>query len=424
MRDKENVDTHYAYLKDLISMGIQKAHPSGALAPYLPKSEPSGKTYVIGAGKASVEMANAALLNTNYPLQGAVVTRYGHGQDIDTGDIEILYSAHPVPDENSLLASQRIMNIAKTATTDDRVLCFLSGGGSSLLVSPAMGLELDEIRDITRFLVKSGVSISEINCVRRHLSAVKGGRLAKLVAPAQLITFAISDVVGDRPEDIASGPTVSTPHDPERAIAILEGAGYDVPDHIRIAVMNNRSDDIPDSSYHIIAKSSDALDEIKNKLISDGWIVQDLGYDLSGDAAVTGSDHAAKVKPYLSKQGRYAFISGGELTVDVTNDNGDGGPNLEYLAALLQSSESGGNFEAMACDSDGIDGSKDNAGGYINGQSKAKIAEMGLDLNAALASNNTYDLFSKMGQLVITGPSGTNVNDLRIILISNECEAA
>lgn len=413
-----------SYLESLIEKGIMYAHPNTVLSAYLPKNKPRGKTIVIGAGKASAEMAGAIYKALDFPVSGAVVTRYNHGENIDTGPIKILYANHPIPDDNSVKASSEILSIVNSAQQDDRVICLISGGGSALLTAPANDITLDEIKEITDILVKSGAPITDINCVRRHLSAVKGGRLFKAAMPAEVITLAISDVVGDHPEDIASGPTVASLFEPERAITILEETGYDVPDHIRLAVLENEVPRSFQSDFRIIAKASSALDAIEKQLSEDGWIVHHLGYDLTGDASETGYSHAAEINHLKDNSGKHAFLSGGELTVDVKNPNGDGGPNLEYLSALLISLQMGLNYEAIACDSDGIDGSKDNAGGYISSLTLDKCAKLSLNAKSTLEENNSYALFSSLDQLVVTGPTGTNVNDIRIILVDKNCEVA
>ena len=408
------------YLEGVVGAGIKSCHPRNALPKYLNLTIPSGNIYVIGAGKAAAEMATVVYDTFGDKVSGVVVTRYGHGGSAETGNIEILYSAHPVPDENGLSAAFKIVNLASQAQANDRVICLISGGGSALLTCPAAGIRFEEIRTITDALVKSGIDISEINCVRRHLSRVKGGRLANYVSPAQLETYAISDVVGDYPEDIASGPTVSSFFEPERAISILNKAQYDVSETLKLAILDNKPKDIANSEFHIIARSKDLMASVEATLAADGWDVINLGDDLMGDAAETGADHAKLVSPYLERTGRFAFISGGELTVDVTPNSGDGGPNLEYLAALTLNLPKGSNFEAIACDSDGIDGSRDNAGGYVSGLTLQKCEDMGLDVEKALTANDTYALFYKLNQLTITGPTGTNVNDIRIILVEND----
>lgn len=409
------------YLTSLFLKGVQRCHPSVALPKYLNILPPKGETYVIGAGKAAAEMAAVVSKQLAGNVSGAVITRYGHGCDVETGPIDVIYSSHPVPDSNGLSAGLKIMSLANQAKEDDRVICLISGGGSALLTCPAQGISFQDIQDITDCLVKSGAPITEINCVRRHLSRVKGGRLANYAAPAEVLTLAISDVVGDTPQDIASGPTVHSPFEPERVVEILKHAGYDVSEELIIAIMDNASEAAHPSQFKIIAKASDALGVVENNLTEDGWTVVNLGDDLIGDASVTASSHAQLIIPYFEKSGKYAFISGGELTVDVKNPNGSGGPNLEYLTALMLALPKGAQYEALSCDSDGIDGSRDNAGGYVNGNTLSRCEELRLDPAIMLSENNSYDLFSTLGQLVMTGPTGTNVNDIRITLVSENC---
>lgn len=406
------------FLEGLFAKGVHRCLPAAALPPYIPSSKPLGNTIVLGAGKAACEMAAVVYDMLGDDIRGAVVTRYGHGADSNTGPIECLHANHPVPDENGVIASKRIMEYANTATADDRVICLISGGGSSLLTLPVESIGLSEMAKITDCLVKSGAPISDINCVRRHLSQVKGGRLANAVYPAQLHTFAISDVVGDSPADIASGPTVAAAHEPERVLKILDDAGYPVSETVKRVVLENHAKPVADSSYHVIARAQDALTIIEKTLLDDGWEVVQLGEDLTGDATETALKHADIIERQLGNTRKVAFTSGGELTVDVKNHNGAGGPNLEYLAALVGALPSGAAFEALACDSDGIDGARDNAGGYVNGDTLKKVEEQSLDLANVLASNTTYQLFEKIDQLIVTGPTGTNVNDIRIILLN------
>lgn len=409
------------YLTSLFLKGVERCHPETALPPYFDMAAPLGKTYVIGAGKAAAEMASVAATHLGSDVTGAVVTRYGHGKDEKTGSIEVLYASHPVPDEKSLSAAFQIIGIANQAQKNDRVICLFSGGGSALLTCPAQGISFQDMQGITDRLVKSGAPITDINCVRRHISRVKGGRLANYAVPAEIITYAISDVVGDNPADIASGPTVSAPFEPDRAIAILEEVGYSVSDSLRSAVLNNEIHLNPPSKFHIIAKASDALAAVDLTLSANGWTVINLGGALTGDATDTARAHAKVIEEYLKSEGKTAFVSGGELTVDVKNPNGGGGPNLEYLAALMLALPQDAAYEAIACDSDGIDGSRDNAGGYITGKTFAKCTSISVDPAVMLHRNDTYNLFQALDQLVITGPTGTNVNDIRITLVSPEC---
>ena len=410
-----------SYLEYQIQKGIERCHPRLALPPFLNALKSGRNNYIIGAGKAAAEMANVVYKHLGNDIIGSVVTRYGHGENIDTGPIEVLTSNHPIPDENGVRAAFKILSLVTQAEESDCVICLISGGGSALMTCPAPGITLETLSEITDCLVKSGVPISDINCVRRHLSRIKGGRLAKAAAPAKLVTYAISDVVGDDPADIASGPTVPAIHEPERAVSILEHSGYPVTEELKIAIMENEVKGDDKNDYHIVARNADALNDIRISLKADGWTLIDLGDNLIGDAAKTGSEHAKAILPYFDNlTEKFAFISGGELTVDIKEKGGDGGPNLEYLAALCLNLPINAPYHAMACDSDGIDGSQDNAGGYVSGNTVLKCNELDLDILAALELNNTYPLFKKLGQLVITGPSGTNVNDIRIVLVSPE----
>lgn len=405
-------------LEELFSESLRASHPDVVLPSVIPPANNEGEDIVIGAGKASIEMASVFYNNLGSNVVGAVVTRHGQGENIKIGGIRKLYGGHPIPDKSSVDSAREIVRIAKSAKKYDRVHFLVSGGGSAILTLPVDGLSLDRMRHITDHLVKSGLPIEDINCVRRHLSQVKGGRLAKLIEPANLTTYAISDVVGDSPSDIASGPTVASENEPDRVMQLLLECGYPVDQSLESVIQTNLAPSQVDGNYKIVASSTQAVRFLQNKLESLGWSVVCLGADLQGSARSVGASHSEFISSYcLNKSGRFAFISGGELTVKVENDRGAGGPNLEYLTALMLGMNEQIKYSALAADTDGIDGSEDNAGGVIHDGTKSWLEQRGINIERYLLDNNTYPLFEQFDGLVKTGPTGTNVNDIRIVLV-------
>lgn len=395
--------------------GLRAASAPAALASLLPNKAPRGRTLVLGCGKAAAAMAEVAAAVLPGEVTGCVVTRYGHGAKSSTGAIQVIEASHPVPDAASLAAGRRIRELAQSVVKGDRVIFLISGGGSALLCDPIDGVALEEKAKITDHLVKSGVAIDEINLVRRHLSQVKGGRLAAAAGAAadDMHTFLISDVVGDVPAAIASGPSISCPFEPDLALAILKRSGWSVSPDLEAAIRANAALTAPDHPVHMIANGKTALEALSSAAERDGWEIVRLGDELHGDAAMTGRSHASLALAQATRPGRRLLISGGELTVTVVNRKGCGGPNLEYLTGLMADIPDGAPIAAMSCDSDGIDGSEDNAGGYFDGQARADTSAC----EAALAANRTYDLFEKIGGLIKTGPTRTNVNDIRMIAV-------
>ncbi len=406
-----------SFLTDIFINSAASCHPQVALKKALPKSKPIGRTLVLGAGKAAVEMASVAAMELQGEISGLVVTRYGYGNNLDTGSIDVIYAGHPVPDKSSVEAAQSLLALAAQAGVDDRVIFLISGGGSALLACPAGNISFDEKQRISRDLVLSGAPVTDINLVRRHLSLVKGGGLAAAASPAELMSFIISDVVGDKPEDIASAPSVFVKADPQAALDVLDKHNIVISDLVHSAITKKNDVEPFKSDTHVVAKAGTALEEASRQLVAAGWSTIILGDAFDGDAAKLGESHARLLSSYQEKGTPYALISGGELTVSVNNHKGRGGPNLEYLAAFLLHLNVNCWVEAIACDSDGIDGSEDNAGAYLSSQSLRSVSDLGLDIQQYLDSNNTYELFKLLGDLIITGPTGTNVNDIRIILI-------
>jgi glycerate 2-kinase len=404
-------------LTDYFSTGVAAAGARQALPPHLSRNPPVGKTIILGCGKASAEMAEIASDHIVRPFSGCVVTRHGHGVGHEIAGIEVIEARHPVPDSQSLEAGARLLALALEAGPSDRVIFLISGGGSSLLCAPAVGIGFTEKQAMTDHLVRSGAPIEEINLVRRHLSRIKGGRLAAIAGArgAELLTYVISDVANDDPALVASGPSIGATFAPEQAIAILQTSGWPVAPHIAQAIHDNRPPSAPDHPVKTIATNADALNAIAERARADGWTAIDLGKQLTGDAAATGKAHAAAAMEFTHKAGKFLLLSGGELTVANARKDGCGGPNLEYLTGLLSGLDPNAPIEAMAGDTDGIDGSEDNAGGYITAAWAAHA-----DCATALASNRTYDLFKTLGGLILTGPTRTNVNDIRMIAVEGK----
>ena len=401
-------------LTDYFLHGVAATTAAQCLPPHLPRTPPSGRTIVLGCGKAAAGMAEVAVRHLAGPVSGCVVTRHGHGVAGTIAGVDVIEARHPVPDGDSVEAARRIIALASQAGPDDRVIFLISGGGSALLCAPAEGITLAEKQAMTDHLVRSGAAIGEINLVRRHLSRIKGGRLAALAGArgAELLTCCISDVPDDEAALIASGPSITAPFEPEAAIAILEATGWPVSEAVADAIRANRPAQTAPHPVRMVATNGDALDAIARQAAADGWTLVDAGRALAGDAAEIGRAHAMLAMEHAGKAGRFLLLSGGELTVRHASKDGCGGPNLEYLGGLLSAIDPGAPVAALACDSDGIDGTEDNAGGY---------AEAGWarhpGLSEALASHRTYGWFAGLGALVMTGPTRTNVNDIRMIAV-------
>jgi hydroxypyruvate reductase len=386
------------HLEAIWRAGVEACMPERVLPPHLPEA-PRGRTVLLALGKAAVPMARAVEARWQRPLSGLAVTR--HGSEEPLGRLETTGAGHPVPDEHSVSAAKRLLELATAAGHDDLVLVLLSGGASALACLPGEGLALAEKRRLTEALLRSGAAVGEMNCVRRHLSRFKGGRLGHAAAPARLVTLAISDVLGDAPEDIGSGPTVADPTTAEDAFAILRRYGIDPPQKGW-----SESTEAVKGSYRIVARGRDALEAAAAE-------ARRLGYapvllECEGEAREVGRAHA---EPALRSPPGTALISGGELTVTVLG-KGTGGPNQEYaLAAAIRLAGRAG-IAGLAGDTDGVDGSGGAAGAFFDGRSARPGAV------EALEANDSGSYFRATGDAFVTGPTGTNVNDLRILLTS------
>ena len=412
-------------LRDLFDAALAAADPARCLPPCLPPP-PKGRTIVIGAGKAAAAMARALELHwQGISLEGFVVTRYGHGMPCQR--IEVIEAAHPVPDGAGEVAAQRALQAVRGLSADDLVLVLLSGGASALLVAPAPGVTLADKQAVTRALLASGASIHEINCVRKHLSAIKGGRLAAAAWPAPVLTLAISDVPGDDPATIGSGPTVPDPTTSADAREVLRRHGMEAPPAVRDWLLGDAAETpkpgaarLSVAEYRVIATAQQALAAAAETARAAGVTPLILGDAIEGEArevarvlagiARSCAQHGTPLSPPC------VLLSGGETTVTMKG-GGRGGRNAEFLLALALALAADPAISALACDTDGIDGSEDNAGPIVTPQTLAGAAAAGLDAQAMLADNDAYGFFAATGGLVMTGPTRTNVNDFRAILV-------
>ena len=413
------------FLIGLFHQAVAAAHPSRAVSRNLPP-KPRGRTVVVGAGKAAAAMAKAVEDNWWGPISGLVVTRYEHG--VECRSIEVVEAGHPVPDAAGLEAAQRMLGLLAGLTEDDLVLCLMSGGGSSLLTVPAPGVSLEDKQAVTRALLKSGAPISDINCVRKHLSSVKGGRLALAAAPASVVTLIVSDIPGDDPATVASGPTVADPTTRQDAQAVFAKYSIAVPDSIRDWLEDPRSETpkpghpgLERVSNRIIATADDALKAAAHAAEAARIRPVVLGGAIQGEARDVAREHA-RIALKCMRRGDPArppcvLLSGGETTVTVAGD-GRGGRNTEYLLALALECKRFHGLTALACDTDGIDGTESNAGAVIDSDTLERAIDKGLSAEDALARNDAYGFFHALGDLVTTGPTRTNVNDFRAILLT------
>jgi hydroxypyruvate reductase len=412
------------FLMSLFDAAVAAAQPSLCLPKFLPKP-PKGRTIVIGGGKASAAMAAAVEAHYAAPVTGLVITRYGYAQTCE--QIEIIEAAHPIPDQAGMAAAEKMMQMVAGLTPDDLVLCLISGGGSALMALPADGISLEEKQRVNQTLLRCGATITEMNIVRKHLSKIKGGRLASASAPAKLVTLVISDVVGDDLSAIASGPTMPDPSTYVDALAIIEKYNMELPSSA-LAVLKAGLDETPkpgdvifaDNEVEIIASGVNSL-EAAAKIARAAEITPIILDDsLEGEARDVGREMAGIVADYKD-QAPCVLLSGGELTVTVKGA-GKGGPNTEFLMGLAHGLEGAENIYALACDTDGADGQAegkiDNAGAMIRPDTLSRAIVEGLDFEDLLANNDAYGFFETLGDLVFSGPTFTNVNDFRAILIT------
>lgn len=412
-----------ALLHRMFQAAVASADPAKTLARHLPE-RPKGRIIVVGAGKSAASMARAVEMAwPDADLSGLVVTRYGHS--VPTDRIEVVEAAHPVPDANGLRAAERIMGMVRDLHPDDLVLALMSGGGSSLLPLPVPGLTLADKQEANRRLLRSGLPIDVMNRVRRRLSAIKGGGLARAAFPATVVTLAISDVPGDDPLAIASGPTVPDP-DPDagRDLAdVIAALGPDLPQNIRDRLLKAPEPQAPfQADYRLIASPIIALCAAADVAREAGVAPLILGDALEGEASALGIAMAGMTQSVLRHGQPIArpavLISGGETTVTLTETGGGrGGRNTEFLLALATALPRDAEVWAIACDTDGIDGSEDAAGAIITPDTMRRADAAKLDAASCLTRHDSYGFFDALADLVTTGPTLTNVNDFRAILV-------
>ncbi|MSO77351.1 MAG: glycerate kinase [Alphaproteobacteria bacterium] len=413
-----------ALLTRLFQCAVAAADPLVVVPPHLPPP-PKGRSIVIGAGKAAAAMARAVEDRWQGPLEGLVVTRYGHG--VPCRRIQVVEAGHPMPDAAGREAAARILALVNGLSADDLVLCLMSGGGSALLVEPAPGITLADKQAVTKALLASGATISEINTVRKHLSAIKGGRLAERAQPARLVTLAISDVPGDDPAVIASGPTVPDSSTLADARDVLARHGIVAPPAIAARLGDSWAEtpkpghpSFARTVFRQIASPQQALEAAAALARETGIPPLILSDRIEGEAREVAKVHAA-IARQIARFGQPAaapcvILSGGETTVTVRG-KGRGGRNAEFLLGLALALDGAPGVHALAADTDGIDGSEDNAGARLGPDSLARASALGLDGRRLLANNDAYSFFAGLGDLVVTGPTRTNVNDFRAILI-------
>ena len=414
-------------LHRLFDAAIAAADPALCVPPHLPPDD-GGRLIVIGAGKASAAMARAVEDSWSGPLDGLVVTRYGHGVPCER--IAIVEAAHPVPDAAGEAAAVRILGKISGLTATDRVLALISGGGSALLAAPAAGVALAEKRAITKALLRSGASIGEMNCVRKHLSAIKGGRLAAAAWPAQILTLAISDMPGDDPAVIASGPTVADPTTAVDALKVLDFHGIAIPDALRARLLSGELETpkpgdprLAKSEFRLVGSPRQMLEAAAAEASRLGVTPLVLGDAIEGEAREVGKALAGMAVSC----GRHGFpaqkpcmlLSGGETTVTLKCE-GRGGRNTEFLLGLALALDGAPGIHALAADTDGIDGSEDNAGAFVGPDTLARARALGVDPRQRLAGNDAWGFFAALDDLLVTGPTRTNVNDFRALLVGLE----
>ena len=414
-------------LRRMFDAAINAAQPAHCIPPQLPAT-PRGRLLVIGAGKASAAMAKAVEDHWPDKLSGLVVTRYGYG--VPCRYIEIVEAAHPVPDAAGLAAARRILGVVQGLNADDLVLCLISGGGSSLLALPIEGLTLEDKQAVNRALLRSGASISEMNCVRRHLSAIKGGRLAAACHPAKVLTLLISDVPGDNPMDIASGPAVPDPTTCADALAIIKRYGIEVPRNALEILESGRGETVKPGDPRLAGIETRMIATPQMALEAAAAVAREarvaaaiLGDSIEGEARDVGKVMAG-IALQIARRGQpfeaaCVLLSGGETTVTVRG-NGRGGRNVEFLLSLGVALDGRPGIHAIAGDTDGVDGMEDIAGAYLAPDSLARAWAKGIKPKESLDNNDGHGFFEALGDSVVTGPTLTNVNDFRAILIAEE----
>jgi hydroxypyruvate reductase len=425
MNRDQNAATGRALLRRMFEAAVAAAQPALCVPPALP-APPKGRLIVIGAGKASAEMARAVEQNWPGQLSGLVVTRYGYAVPCER--IEIVEAAHPVPDAAGMQAARRMLDRVQGLTADDLVLCLISGGGSSLLPLPLEGISLEDKQQVNQALLASGASISEMNCVRRHLSGIKGGRLAAACHPARVLTLLISDVPGDDPRDIASGPTVGDASTCADALDIIKRYGIALPDHVLDVLRSGRGESVKPgdprlagSEVRMVATPQMALEAAAKVAAQAGVTPYILGDSIEGEARDVGKVMAGIALQAARRGQPFAppcvLLSGGETTVTVRG-KGRGGRNVEFLLSCAIALRGEPGIHGLAGDTDGVDGQEEIAGAWLAPDTLARAWAKGLRPADSLADNDGHGFFRALGDSLVTGPTLTNVNDFRALLVT------
>ena len=412
------------FFTDLYEAAVAAADPARVIGRFLPE-RPKGRTIVIGAGKGSAQMAKAFEDAWDGPLEGLVVTRYGYGAACRS--IEVIEAAHPVPDAAGLAGARRLLDTVSGLTADDLVVALISGGGSALLPAPAGSLTLDDEIAVNRALLASGAPISAMNAIRKHVSAIKGGRLAAAAHPARVVTLVVSDIPGDVAALVSSGPTVPDGSTRADALRLVEAWRMELPAAV-MAHLGSADADAPrpddprftGNAVHVIASAAVSLDAAAEAVRAQGLQAVILSDAIEGEAREVAGVHAAIAREVAARdrpfQKPVVILSGGETTVTLRG-KGKGGRNAEFLLALALGIDGVDGISAFAADTDGIDGSEDNAGAFCDATSAARLRALGHDPRALLSANDAWSAFDALSDLFAPGPSGTNVNDLRAMLV-------
>ncbi len=413
-----------AFLTAIFEAAVAAADPELTIRRHLP-AKPQGRTIVIGAGKGSAQMAAAFEKVWDGPIEGLIVTRYGYGAP--TRHLEVVEAAHPVPDAAGLAAAKRLQEIVSGLSEDDLVVALVCGGGSALLPAPAGGLTLADEIAVNEALLASGAPISAMNTIRKHVSTIKGGRLAAAAWPARVVSLIVSDIPGDNPALVASGPTVPDEAGRAEALAAIKAYGMKLPDAV-MAHINSPASEAPRpddpkfarNEVHVIASAAVSLEAAAVEAKRRGIEAVILSDALEGEAREVGSVHAAIAREVAVRNRPFnkpvLILSGGETTVTL-RAKGKGGRNSEFLLAFAIGVDGVEGIDALAADTDGIDGSEENAGAFCNSSTVMRMRGNGVDAKALLAGNNAWTAFNAVGDLFVPGPTGTNVNDLRAILV-------
>ncbi|RWB57658.1 glycerate kinase [Mesorhizobium sp.] len=413
-----------SFLTSIFNAAVAAAEPEKTIRNHLP-ARPKGRTIVIGAGKGSAQMAAAFEKVWEGPIDGLVVTRYGYGAKCER--IEIIEAAHPVPDAAGLEASRRLLEKVRGLTSDDLVVALISGGGSALLPSPAPGLTLADEIAVNEALLASGAPIAAMNTIRKHVSTIKGGRLAAAAHPARVVSLVVSDIPGDNPALVASGPTVPDTGSREDALAAIAAYNVKFPASVMAHIQSPAADAprpndprFAGNEVHLIASAGVSLEAAAAEAKRQGIEAVILSDSIEGEAREVGGVHAAIVREVATRNRPFAkpvlILSGGETTVTL-RAKGKGGRNSEFLLAFAIAINGVDGIHALAADTDGIDGSENNAGAFADGSTVSRMRGAGVDAKAMLAGNNAWTAFNAVGDLFVPGPTGTNVNDLRAILV-------